>query len=360
MSIPLSKIYSQARTARRVLVVDLGFLGDTVHLVPALWDLKRACPEAELHVLTSTLGVETLRLAPCVHRAWGIDMYPETRSLLQQWRVLRGVRQARFDLALNFSGADRSLFLTGFSGARLKVAHESARKQFWRRWLIAHWVPQQDPLLPVYEQRRQVLRAAGFPLAAPAWDLQVPAEALARAATLRPEGAVHFSINASHPLKEWPLGHWIDLARLLLSSDPRLRIVATASRSPHERDRLRAFVSGAADERVLAIPPGLSIAELAGVLKGCRLHVGADSGVLHLAVALGVPTVSLFRQYQDVSAWLPTGPAHQVVSIPCECVNQRDGPCHPFGPAQCLERIAPAQVAAMVHACSNQCYNPQR
>ncbi len=344
----VAETYYLTRSARRVLVVDLGFLGDTVHLVPALWDLKRAYAEAELHVLTSTLGAETLRLAPCVDRSWGIDMYPETRSLGQQWQVMRKVREASCDVAFNFSGADRGLFLTALSKARLKVAHESARKQFWRPWLIKNWVPRQDPLLQVCEQRRQALRACGVPLGAPVWDLSIPAEAMSRAESLRPQGAVHFSINASHPLKEWPLGHWIDLARLLLSSDPHLRVVATGTRSSHEQERLRAFASGAADERVSVIPPGLTIAELAGVLKGCRLHVGGDSGVLHLAVALGVPTVSLFRQYQDVSAWTPIGPAHRVLSVPCECVNQRDGPCHPSGPAQCLERIAPAQVAAMI------------
>lgn len=345
----VAEIYSLTRSARRVLVVDLGFLGDTIHLVPALWDLKRAYAEAELHVLTSTLGAETLRLAPCVDRSWGIDMHPETRSLGQQWRVLHEVREARCDLAFNFSGADRGVFLTALSGAGWKVAHESARKQFWRPWLIKNWVPRQDPLLPVYEQRRQVLRACGVPTGEPAWDLRIPAEAVARAKSLRPEGAVHFSINASHPLKEWPLGHWIDLARVLLSSDPRLRIVATGTRSPHEQERLRAFASGVADERVAVIPPG-SIAELAAVLQGCRLHVGGDSGVLHLAVALGVRTVSLCRQYQDVSAWTPPAPAHRVLSVPCDCVNQRDGPCHPFGPAQCLERIAPPQVAAIMQS----------
>ena len=48
--------YSRTRAARKVIVVDLGFLGDTVHLVPALWDLKAAYAAASLHVLTSPVG----------------------------------------------------------------------------------------------------------------------------------------------------------------------------------------------------------------------------------------------------------------------------------------------------------------
>ena len=67
--------YPQTRTAKKVLVVDLGFLGDTIHLVPALWEIKRQYPGCALHVLTSTLGAEVLQLAPCADRAWGVELY---------------------------------------------------------------------------------------------------------------------------------------------------------------------------------------------------------------------------------------------------------------------------------------------
>jgi ADP-heptose:LPS heptosyltransferase len=344
-----AQTYSRTKAARRILVVDLGFLGDTVHLVPALWEIQRGYPETELHVLTSSLGAEVLQLIRCVDRAWALEMHPETRSLRQQWQVLRKLRRLRFDLALNFSGADRSVFFTALSGARVKVAHESGRRQFWRRWLIAIWVLRQDKLLPVYEQRRQVLRACGIELGRPVWDLQIPGEAACRAESLVPANSIHFSINASSPLKEWPLGHWVELARELLSADPTLRIVATGSRGANEQERLRELIQCVANERLMGLPPGLSIAELAGVLQRCSLHVGADSGVLHLAIALGLRTVSLFRNYEDVSAWLPTGPKHRVLSVACECVNHPDGPCYSAGPAECLERIQPAQVAALIH-----------
>ena len=91
-----ANFYGQTRAARKIIVVDLGFLGDTVHLVPALWELKSGYPQAKLHVLTSTVGAEVLRLAPCVDRAWALDMYRETRTLRQQWQVLRALRRERF------------------------------------------------------------------------------------------------------------------------------------------------------------------------------------------------------------------------------------------------------------------------
>jgi transposase len=58
--------YKHTKSARKIMVVDLGFLGDSVHLVPALWEIKRHYPEAQLHTLSATVGAELLGLARCV------------------------------------------------------------------------------------------------------------------------------------------------------------------------------------------------------------------------------------------------------------------------------------------------------
>ncbi len=339
---------SRTRNARKVSVVELGFLGDTVHLVPTLWEIKRGYPQAALHVLTSTVGAQVLALVPCVDRAWSVEMHPETRTLSEQWRVLSALRRERFDVTFNFSGADRGLFATALIGARWRVAHPSGRNHFWNRWLIADWVSRQDPLLPVYEQRRQVLAACGMSLNPPVWNLRLPEPATRRAESLVERGAIHFSINASSPLKEWPLAHWVDLARRLLAADPGIRIVATGNASASEQHRLRSLLAGVDHAGLSVLPPGLSIPDLAAVLQRCRLHVGGDSGVLHLAVALGVPTVSLFREYHDASAWIPAGAMHRVLPVPCRCINQRVQPCAASGYAECLAGIEPAGVAAVI------------
>src|SRR6478752_6976798 len=112
MSSEPANFYRRTSAARKIIVVDLGFLGDTVHLVPALWELKRGYPTASLHVLTSPVGTEVLRLVPCVNRAWAIEMNPEKRTLRQQLQIVRGLRREQFDIAFNFNGADRTIILT--------------------------------------------------------------------------------------------------------------------------------------------------------------------------------------------------------------------------------------------------------
>ena len=140
--------YTQTRVAKKILVVDLGFLGDTLHLVPALWEIKRHYPQSALHVLTSPLGAEVLRLAPCADRAWAIELYPGKRTLRQQWTIVRSLRRERFDLAFNFSGADRTIFMTALAGARWRMAHAAGRQHFWSGWLLPNWVPRRSTEMP--------------------------------------------------------------------------------------------------------------------------------------------------------------------------------------------------------------------
>jgi ADP-heptose:LPS heptosyltransferase len=343
----LSGFYERSRAARKILALDLGFLGDSVHLIPALWEVKQHYPEAELHTLSAPVGAEVLGLAPCVDRAWAFPLGAPSPPWWRHWDVISALRRQRFDLVFNFSGADRSVFITALTGAKWRVAYAGGRRHFWNPWLIRDWLTHCRSDLPVYEQRRELLAACGMDLGPARWDLRLPEAAKARAEALVPEAAIHFSVNASTPLNEWPLRHWIELAKRLLAAGPGLRIVATASAKPRETERVKALVQAVADKRMTRLPPGLAIAELAAVLKRCRKHVGGDSGVIHLAMALDVPTVGLFRDYAG-SKWLPRGPAHRHLMAPCPCGDVKNPPCASKTEAQCLAQITPAQVVELM------------
>jgi heptosyltransferase-1 len=348
MSTDLASFYSRTSGARKVIVVDLGFLGDTVHLVPALWEIKRAYPDAALHVLTSPVGAQVLRLVPCVGQAWSLEMDRDKRTLQEQFKVVRALRHEQFDLAFNFSGADRTIFMTALTGARWHVAHPGGRQHFWNRWLVREWAPRQDPDLVVYEQRRRVLAACGLALGPPRFHLQLDAAALSWASERTRPMAIHLSPNSAKATREWPLEHHVAMLKLAWKQFPELQVIATSAGKERERQRLQRLGELTADPRLQIITEGLSIPQLAALLKGCRLHIGPDSGVLHLAFALGVPTVSFFREQGAYKSFMPQGPGHRIISMPCHCVDGHEAPCEQLGRAECFERIDPARVAALV------------
>lgn len=348
MSSDLAKFYSRTRDARKIIVVDLGFLGDTVHLVPALWELKRNYPQAVLHVLTSTIGQEVLRLTPWVDRVWGLEMYPEKRTLRQQWRTVMALRREHFDLAVNFSASDRAVFLTALTGARIRLACRGDRWHFYNRLLIPTWAPPADSEMIVFAQRRAVLAACGLNLSPSHFELHVDPTSEQWAVGAVPPLALHISANAAKATREWPIEHHVALLREIWAEYPRLEVMLSSSAKPRERDRLDTLAGSLKDARLHVLPPNLSIPQLAAMLKRCRLHIGPDSGVLHLAVALGVPTISFFRQQGTYKSFMPLGSNHRVISMPCHCIDNMNAPCEQLGRSECFAQIEPARVASLV------------
>jgi len=348
MSSDLATFYSRTRSARKIIVVDLGCLGDTVHLVPALWELKQNYPDAQLHVLTSTVGKEVLRLAPWLDRVWGIEMYREKRTLREQFQAVRALRSECFDVAFVFSPSDRALWMTALTGARLRLGARGDRRHFYNRWLVHEWAAKPNPDLMVFEQRRQVLADCGLGLKPASFNLTVDHPSTVWAAGVVPSFAIHISPNSAKVTREWPLEHHAALLRALWKEYPELHVMVSSSGRERERERLRALEASLNDKRLHTLPANLNIVQLAAVLRRCRLHLGPDSGVLHLAAALGVATVSFFRQQGAYKSFMPSGQQHQVISMPCHCIDGHDAPCEQLGRGECFVQIQPGHVAELV------------
>jgi heptosyltransferase-3 len=341
---PMTRSFlERTRAARKIIVIDFGFLGDSVHLTPALWEIKENYPGAELHTLSAAVGAELLQLVPCVARAWAIPLTAKSPPWWKHWDILRSLRRQRFDAAFNFTSSDRSLFAMGFVGAPEALAFEPGRKHFWNRWIGAEWVARQRRDLPVFEQRRQLLAAGGLSLHTPRFGFQIPVADAQWAQNEVPAGSIHLSINASTPVKEWPLDRWIDLATRLLGADPSTQLVATSSARPREKERLVALGETVNNPRLRCIE-GPQIAQLAAILQRCRLQIGADSGVLHLAVALALPTLTVFRQYSGLAEWLPVGGQHHHFTAPCRCIAENRNDCLAVGRSSCLGDISAERI----------------
>ncbi|MFO1500338.1 MAG: glycosyltransferase family 9 protein [Verrucomicrobiota bacterium] len=344
----MADIYNETRHARKIIVVDLGYLGDSIHLLPALREIRDNYPQAELHVAATPVGSELLALCSSVDRTWPLARSSRGTPWAEQWRWIRDVRRQHFDVAFNFSGTDRTVFLTYLSRARWRVAFAGGRRHFWNPWLIPHWVPRVDRNVHVAEQRRQVLATCGLKLGPMRYDLALPEPATRWAEQHVPARAVHLSINAGHPLKEWPLERWTGLAHGLLERGPEVHLVATGTRHPREQARLQQLAAAVHHPRLHLYSGTLTVAQLAALLARCRLHVGADSGALHLATVLGVPTVSLFRDYEGLGEWLPRGEPHRSIVMPCRCVNQKIQPCAANARPDCLAAISVERVLQLI------------
>ncbi len=82
----------RTRSAKKVMVFGLGFLGDTVHLLPALWRIRQAYPQAELHCAVAAHVSPLMECAPWVNHVWGYQRYPKHATLRQNFQMVSRLR----------------------------------------------------------------------------------------------------------------------------------------------------------------------------------------------------------------------------------------------------------------------------
>ena len=333
---------------KKVLVVDLGFLGDTVHSVPAIRAL--AATGARVDVMTTRVGAEVLAMVPGIGRVW---VTPLRKPSPPWWRGLAQIsalRSEKYDAALSWIGSDRNLYGVGWSGARERMARITGKNSWPARWGLTRSVDGKDRSVPVFEQRLNFLRELGWSGMEPGWDLKIPEPERIVASRLVKKPYLHLSVNAaSTPLNEWPLDDWAETLCQIWKEAPKLEVLATGAGSERESARLGDLAALVKDPRLKPRADRCSVALLGAILENAELHLGLDSGVLHLAMALGKPTVSLFRESAGRPGWAPRGNHHQVLLRDCPCNQTGRNSCE-GSRALCLSKISPVDVARSVLA----------
>ncbi len=146
------------------------------------------------------------------------------------------------------------------------------------------------------------------------------------------------TVNGSKK-KVWPLERFLTLSERL---QDRFHSKIFVVLGPAEGSETERTFEGRAPRSFIQVK-GLSVLQLASVIKGCRAFIGNDSGISHLASALEVPTVALFGP-TDPEVWSPRGKKVQVISakIHCSpCTREKFLQCSEL---ECLKRIEPEEV----------------
>lgn len=155
---------------------------------------------------------------------------------------------------------------------------------------------------------------------------------------------MYLSISAfGSPLKEWPVSLWAQALRYIWQRRPQVKFIVGFADNPREKQRAAQLAEVTRNPRQLEVLHSTqALASLAALLQKVDLFAGLDSGILHLAVALGKPTVSVFRDYAGTTEWAPEGPKHRLLIRPCECHRRKKNLCGQE--ARCLAGITPEEV----------------
>jgi heptosyltransferase-3 len=309
--------YEATRGAQRVMLLDLGFLGDSIHLLPALWVLRQAYPEAELHVMVSEHVTKIMEVAPWIDRIWGYPRFPRGPRWYQDFGRIRQLRAARFDVVVNLNGSDRSSILTGLSGApwRLGRRPEDGGPAFWSA-MFTHIVEQPYKTELISTQRWRCLKKAGFPGDKPEIHIEIPADA--KVSILEKAGGeggwIHISPFTTENYKELPPDQLADLLRRIHRLLPDRQIILTCAANDREKAKMSILLANLDFQPWRVFAGDLDLLELSALVDASRLHLGGDSGGLHVAWMTGTPSVTWFRHYDGLADWRLVSDRHRSVT----------------------------------------------
>jgi ADP-heptose:LPS heptosyltransferase len=308
--------FERTRRAKKVMVLDLGFLGDTVHLLPALWLVRQAYPQAELHVTVSTHITSLMDCVPWVNHVWGYMRYPRHATLRENFQMVSRLRREKFDVVINLNGSDRSSWLTFFSGApeRLGRVPSDGGPLFWKKMFtarVAH--PFTDE--PVYEQRCRCLAKAGFPFTQPEFHTQVdPADLrVAEISEADKRNYFHISPFTTADYKELPPEQLAELIAALAKKFPEKKLALSCAPVKRELEKMEKLLARLPQKPWRVFAGNLNLMQLAAVIQHSALHFCGDTGPLHLAVMTNTPAVAWFWPNPGFRQWLPNGGPYRVI-----------------------------------------------
>ena len=344
---------------RRVLVIKLRHHGDVLLASPLFSVLKARAPQAEIDALVYADTAEMLTLHPAMAQVHTIDRKWKQLGLLGQCRAelaLYGDLKARgYDLIIHLTEHWRGAWLCRLLAPRWTVGPKvGGRSKRWRKSFTHIYEHPRNALRHVAEANLDALRRLGIQPAADERRLCLVPGAAAEASVarhlagfgLQGKDFVHIHPASRWFFKCWPVERMAGLVARLQAEGRQ--VVLTAAPSGDELAMVEAIQARLAVP-VASLAGQLSLKELAALTAQASLFVGVDSAPMHIAAAVGTPTVALFGPSGD-KQWGPWG-------VPCRVISSTQHPCRPCGidgcgggkVSDCLEVLTVDTVLAAVH-----------
>ncbi|MDR1163836.1 MAG: lipopolysaccharide heptosyltransferase I [Candidatus Accumulibacter sp.] len=281
----------------RILLIKTSSLGDVIHNLPVVSDLRRAFPDAEIDWCVEENFAELPRLHPAVADVIPVAVRRWRKTFLSPstWREIdafkQRVRSRDYDAILDTQGLIKSAVIARWArGRRFGYAAEVAREPLAARFYDETFVI--PPNAHAVTRNRWLASAAfGHPLDLPLdYGIVAPDGGLAWAGDA--PTCVLFTAS-SRDEKLWSESSWVALARALADGECGGEALTPLFPAGTPQERMRAESIARQVPRARVAPP-LTLSELAGLIRRARLAVGVDTGLVHLAAALRVPAIALF------------------------------------------------------------------
>lgn len=330
---------------KSILLVRLFALGDIVLTLPLVREFRESFPDARIGYLVRE------RFAEALTGETGLDeVISLPDSTTGQLAAVRRIRKKKYDVAVDMLSSPRSALLMRFSGAGLRIGMDTGRRNGYYDVVLPRAIMRDGKRVRCYtvDCNLELCRMLGLPVSRPV-DSAVgkpygfPAADTASGWARSFEDSLGDTGNglagivpgATYPSKGWPAERFIELSKRI-SGELGLRTMIMWGPGEEELAReIADAVPGA------IVPPETGVAEAGALIGLMKILVGIDSGPKHIAVLLGVPTVTLFGP-TDPRFWDPMNERHRAIWKGLDCADGcRDKECTPN---RCMNMITVDEV----------------
>lgn len=338
-------------TIKRILMIQLGDIGDVVLSLHCVRALREHFPSARIVVAVWAKARELIEECP-----WADDIICVDKSnsglsavLSYHYQFFQRLRKFRFDLVIDLRTGTRGAIMALLTGAKLRIGYHTYKETFWRNWVFTHL----KPFIPDLERHQSkhyqsLLQQCGIAIPDGYPQITISSANRQKAGQLFNHHNICTTepIVALHPFalwryKEWPNAKSAELARRLTRE---FNITIVVLGSAQERDRAQTIVDHCKNHnRVVNLAGETDLRVLPAVLQQCQLLIGMDSACGHIAAAVATPCITIFGPGK-AGVWAPLGEQNRMVSMPIPCIHCGQKGCDGQGQSKCLEELAVEDV----------------
>ncbi len=311
---------------KHILIIRLSHLGDLILTEPVIRSLSSAFPNAEIDYLTRAEYEQAVAMFDGVSRIFGLEIPGKDASLFGLSESVKKMCSRRYDLVLDLHGNLRSWWIRFQLNAKKIVTYPKnyrARERTVRKGIHTTGRHTVDLYL-------SALKKAGIEPTVRVPKLAIPdGEKSFRydvsAVVSHDGGYVVLAVGASHPTKHYPMPQWVQLAEMIVKQLGAKIVIV----EKEQWDYLNLF-DDLAQSGNLAVETGLALPDLANLISRARFAVSNDSGIMHLAAAVGIPVFGLFGPTHPSLGFAPLGEKCQALTVDEPC-----SPCSRHGTKVC-------------------------
>lgn len=299
---------------RKILYINLAFIGDIILATPTVRALKNYYPNASIDMLVTPWAAKAAEGNPYINKVILYDKRGEHRNLLKFYQLLKQLCTQHYDLSIAANFAPRGAFVAWTSGVRYRVGYNTRGAGLF----LTHTVlPDRSEIKHEIEYQIDILKPLGIHCRDTRLEFKVQpsdmASMLNKVQLIPNRQVVTICPFGRHPLNSWRLDGYAALVQQLSEKADCFLIGGKGEKSELER------INHNSGNQAQILAGELTIGELAAFLSKINLLITVDTGPMHIAGAVGTKILALFGR-SDPRVWGPRGPADIVLRTDLDCV----------------------------------------